>query len=213
MAILTAIQKDILQFLALFQHREGRSATGTEVQQHFGYTHHSTARQHLQVLERKGFIQLARGGHGVPYHIRLLPPAFAVVDTLSLPVVGAIAAGSPREAIQQTDRWVERLEDLLPVRPGDFLLTVNGESMIGDGILPGDLVLIRPQEVVEPGQIAAVMVRDDEATLKRFYPQPPSHVRLVPSNPTMGDMVYPAEEVRVIGKYQGLIRTGHHGRQ
>lgn len=213
MPVLTGIQRNILQFVAIYQQREGRSATGTEVQQHFGYTHHSTARQHLQALEKKGFIQLARGGHGVPYHIRLLPPALGMVETLTLPVVGSIAAGSPREAIQQSDRWVEKLEDILPVRPGDFLLTVNGESMIGDGILPGDLVLIHPQETVEAGQIAAVMVHDEEATLKRFYPQPPSGVRLVPSNPTMEDMVFPASEVRVIGRFQGLIRAGHHGRQ
>jgi len=210
MPALTRIQHDILQYVADFVRREGRSPTGTEVQHHFGYNHHSTARQHLQALERKGFIQLARGGHGVPYHIRLLPPAFTVVDTLRLPVLGVIAAGSPQEAIQQADTWVERLDELLSIHPGDFLLTVHGESMIGDGIFPGDLVLIRPQETAERGEIAAVMVGKEEATLKRFYPEPPSHVRLVPSNPTMQEMVFPAEEVRVIGRYRGLIRPVTH---
>jgi repressor LexA len=135
-----------------------------------------------------------------------------MVETLRLPVVGSIAAGSPQEAIQQTDRWVDRLDDLFPIRPGDFLLSVDGESMIGDGILPGDFVLIHPQEVVEAGQIAAVMVHSDDATLKRFYPQPPSHVRLVPSNPTMSDMVFPADDVKVIGRFQGLIRVGSRNR-
>jgi len=210
MPSLTQIQRAILQYLADFQRREGRSPTGTEVQQHFGYAHHSTARQHLQALERKRFIELARGGHGVPYHIRLLPPAFSMVDTLRLPVLGAIAAGSPQEAIEHADTWVERLHDLLSIRPGDFLLKVRGDSMIGEGIFPGDLVLIRPQQTVEPGEIAAVMVGTDEATLKRFYPEPPSHVRLVPSNPTMRDMVVAADEVRVLGKYQGLIRPASH---
>jgi len=203
---LTKIQHSILQFLANFQRKEGRSPTGTEVQQHFGYTHHSTARQHLQAIERKGFIELARGGHGIPYHIRLLPPAFSVVDTFRLPVLGEIAAGTPQEAIEQTDEWVERLDELLSVHPGDFLLRVRGESMIGEGIFAGDLVLIRPQERVETGEIAAVRVRGEDATLKRVYPQPPASVRLVPSNPTMSPMVYPAREVRVFGKYQGLVR-------
>lgn len=206
MAQPTKIQRDILQFIADFLRTEGRSPTGTEVKEHFGYSHHSTARQHLQALERKGFIELARGGHGVPYHIRLQPPAFGAVDTMRLPVVGAIAAGSPQEAIEQCDTWVDRLDDIFPVRSGDFLLEVRGDSMIEEGILPGDLVLIRRQERVDSGDIAAVRVKQDEATLKRLYHEGPT-VRLSPANAAMEDMRYPAEEVRVIGRYQGLIRT------
>ena len=207
MSDLTAIQSSILQYIAEFQRKEGRSPTGTEVQQHFGYNHHSTARQHLHALERKGYIELARGGHGVPYHIRLLPAAFPHVDTERLPIVGSIAAGTPTEAVVETDEWVERIDDILSVSTGDFLLKVRGESMIGEGILPGDMVLIRPQARVEPGEIAAVMVGDEDATLKRVFMQPPSSVRLVPSNPTMEDMIFPASQVRIIGKYHGLIRA------
>ena len=210
MAHLTPIQKRILQYIADFQGREGRSPTGTEVQQHFGYNHHSTARQHLHALERKGFIELARGGHGVPYHIRILPAAFGHIDSPRLAVVGAIAAGTPQEAIAQSDEWVERIDDILPTRAGDFLLEVKGESMIGDGILPGDRVLIRPQPSVARGEIAVVMVGEEEATLKRVIAEPPANIRLVPSNPGMEDMVFPAAEVRVIGKYLGLIRPTPH---
>ena len=206
MAQPTQIQRAILQYIADFLRTEERSPTGTEVKDHFRYSHHSTARQHLQALERKGLIELARGGHGVPYHIRLQPSAFGVVDTMRLPVVGAIAAGTPQEAIEQCDTWVDRLDDIFPVRSGDFLLQVRGESMIGEGILPGDLVLIRRQEKVDSGEIAAVRVRQDEATLKRFHDEGPT-VRLSPANPTMEDMVYPADDVQVIGRYQGLIRT------
>jgi repressor LexA len=206
MAKLTDIQHDILQHVATFQKKEGRSPTGTEVQQHFGYTHHSTARQHLQALERKGFIELARGGHGVPYHIRLLPPAFSIVDTLRVPILGSIAAGTPEEAIAETDTWAERLDDVLEVQPGDFLLRVKGESMIGEGIFPDDLVLIRPQPQVARGEIAAVRVADEEATLKRVFIEPPN-VRLAPSNPTMNDMIYDAREVSIMGRFEGLIRS------
>ncbi len=206
MSDLTDKQNGILQFIADFHRDEGRSPTGTEVQQHFGYTHHSTARQHLHALERKGFIELARGGHGVPYHIRILEPAYRHVDTQKIPVVGEIAAGSPQEAVAESDEWVERIEDVLDFKPGDFLLRVKGESMIGEGIHPGDIVLIHPQQRVEAGEIAAVMVQEDDATLKRVYPEPPNLMRLVPSHPSMQDMVYPASQVRVLGKYQGLIR-------
>jgi repressor LexA len=214
MAELTRIQGSILQFIADVQQHEERSPTGTEIQQHFGYNHHSTARQHLHALERKGFIELARGGHGVPYHIRLLGPAYSRVDTLRLPLVGSIAAGKPEEALMRTDEWIERIDQVLDVHSGDFLLEVKGESMIGDGIHPGDIVLIHPQATVQRGQIAAVMVRDEDATLKRVYAEPPSDIRLVPSHPSMEDMVYPAHEVRVVGLYTGLMRpTAHRMRQ
>jgi repressor LexA len=122
-------------------------------------------------------------------------------------VLGAIAAGTPQEAIEETDTWVERLDELLAIRPGDFLLTVKGESMIGEGIFPGDLVLIRPQERVAQGEIAAVRVGADEATLKRVYVEPPN-VRLTPANPAMSDMIYAGDEVRVLGRFEGLIRLG-----
>ncbi len=202
---LTKIQRRILQHIADFQRNEGRPPTGTEVQQHFEYSHHSTARQHLQAIERKGFIELARGGHGVPYHIRLLPPAFGAVNTMRLPVLGSIAAGTPQEAIEQCDNWVETLDDVLQVRPQDFFLRVQGESMIGEGIFSGDLVLVRPQQTVPNGGIAAVRVGPDEATLKRVFVEGET-VRLVSANPEIADMMYPAAEVEIIGTYAGLLR-------
>ncbi len=206
-ATLTKIQQRILQFIADFSKDEGRSPTGTEVQQHFNYSHHSTARQHLQALARKNFIELARGGYGVPYHIKLKELAYSFIETPRLAVLGTIMAGSPDLAVEEPDAWVERLDDLLPARPGDFLLKVKGDSMIGEGILPGDLVLVHPQPEVTSGAIAAVLVSNSEATLKRVYPHTNAQVRLVAANPTIGDMIFPADDVNIIGAYVGLVRT------
>jgi repressor LexA len=84
-----------------------------------------------------------------------------------LPVVGSIAAGPLGEALQHAETFAEALRDLLPFEPGDFLLEVRGDSMIGDGIYEGDRVLLRPNIHVQNGEIAAVHVGDEySATLK-----------------------------------------------
>jgi len=98
--------------------------------------------------------------------------------------------------------------ELLPWKEGDFLLRVKGDSMIGDGILDGDKVLLRPGIEPHAGEIAAVVVGDaHEATLKHFLPEG-DRVRLRASNPGYRDLVVPAEQVRVAGVFRGLIRDG-----
>src|SRR4029077_294538 len=96
---------------------------------------------------------------------------------------------------------------LLPHRAGDFLLRVRGESMIGDGILDGDLVLLRPNVDVQPGEIAAVHTGDSyESTLKHVHFEKEG-VRLRASNPAYPDLLIPKPEWRgVAGVYRGLVR-------
>jgi repressor LexA len=109
--------------------------------------------------------------------------------------------------LSQVEKILDEHE-LLPHRLGDFLLIVDGDSMIGDGILPGDKVLVRPN--VEPvnGEIAAVQVGDDyRATLKhvRFRPGR-GKITLEASNSSYRPVVVPARDVRIAGVYRGLVR-------
>jgi repressor LexA len=99
---------------------------------------------------------------------------------------------------------------MLPWRAGDFLLRVQGTSMIGDGILDGDKVLIRPGVEPHEGEIAAVLVGDaHEATLKRVFSlRETGQVRLRASNPGFLDLVVPVESLKVAGVFRGLIRDG-----
>jgi len=128
-----------------------------------------------------------------------------------LPVLGSIRAGLLEEAIAEPETILEDHE-LLPYLPGDFVLRIRGDSMVGDGILSGDLVLLRPQVEVAQGEIAAVMVGgeegDCEATLKRFYLEGPGGrtARLKASNPAYADIVVPSSEVKIAGVFRGLIR-------
>lgn len=114
-----------------------------------------------------------------------------------IPLVGQIACGAPILAEQNIEDYV----DLPGHIRADFALTCKGESMIGAGIRTGDIVYIRKQEEVENGQIAAVMVGGDEATLKRVYTKP-GVVQLVAENPNIAPAVFigkEAEQIHIIG--------------
>ncbi len=132
-------------------------------------------------------------------------------DVVSIPLVGRIAAGNPIEAI-------ERVEDRLAIdaallgrsggAAGAFALRVRGDSMTGDGILDGDLIVVRRQQTARQGEIVAVMV-DGSATVKRYYVEG-DRVRLQPSNPALEPIYLSAEEARetaVLGKVVAVYRS------
>ena len=124
----------------------------------------------------------------------VLPPNMEPLGSMQkIPLVGQIACGIPILAEQNIEDYV----DLPGHIRADFALTCKGESMIGAGIRTGDIVYIRKQEEVENGQIAAVMVGGDEATLKRVYTKP-GVVQLVAENPNIAPAVFISEEAEKI---------------
>lgn len=128
----------------------------------------------------------------------VLPPNIEPLGSMQkIPLVGQIACGTPILAEQNIEDYV----DLPGHIRADFALTCKGESMIGAGIRTGDIVYIRKQEEVENGQIAAVMVGGDEATLKRVHTKP-GVVQLVAENPNIAPAVFigkEAEQIHIIG--------------
>lgn len=115
-----------------------------------------------------------------------------------VPLVGQIACGTPILAEQNIEDYI----DLPHHIRADYALTCKGDSMIGAGVHDGDVVYIRKQAQVDNGQIAAVLVGDDDATLKRFYYDGKATVTLTAENPAVPPMVFAGEDVgriRVIG--------------
>ncbi|THF70006.1 hypothetical protein E7T06_09430 [Deinococcus sp. Arct2-2] len=134
---------------------------------------------------------------------------------LQFPILGQIAAGQPTLADDQIEAYVTRLQDVLDLHEGDFLLRVRGHSMIGIGIYDGDLVAIHPQED-EPlkGEIVLVTIpRDNTATLKRWE-RKNGIVKLSSENPhpDYDPMEFPVEEVLMQGCLVGHIGTGRSRR-
>lgn len=164
----------------------------------------------LKIMQRNGFIEIQGGGkRGQRRTIVLTPKGKASLGLGELRVLGLIPAGPLTEVLEQCETVIDGRE-LLCYQPGDFLLIVQGDSMIGDGILPGDKVLLRPNVQVQNGEIAAVHVGDEYlATLKHVHFGPGRNkVTLKASNPDFKDIVAASKDVRVAGVYRGLVRTG-----
>jgi repressor LexA len=195
---LTRRQEEILRFLASFQEKMGRTPTGPEIARNFGFSDHSTAYQHLRVLHQKGYVELIQLGHRQPLGIRLLEKAQALM-THMWPVLGAIPAGPLSDLLDDVKRQIHGLEDLVPgIRPGDYFLVVDGDSMIEAGLQPGQYVIIRPEVEPQQGDICAVWIDGEGGTLKRVYAEG-ELVRLVPANPRYQPQTYQVERVRIQG--------------
>lgn len=203
---LTKRQRQILDYYQHYVERHGISPTLEEVAQHFE-VNKVTIFGHVAELERKGL--LSRAGKRVSRGLQLTDLADKnprsgsprTTSTLSIPILGKIAAGSPIEAIE--DREELELADLIPPGTDVYALRVRGSSMIDDGIRDGDMVLVERRETAHDGEMVVAILPGEEATLKRIY-RHPSGFRLQPANAAMEPIYTPTVEVR--GVVLGVIR-------
>ena len=154
---------------------------------------------HLRKLEDAGFVRLTSGGRGVPLQIALTDDGDRNERVQLWPRLGTIPAGPITDVSQMADEFVATLPDLVPqMRPGDYLLDVEGYSMINDGIGPGTTLVMRPD--VEPTErdICSVYVEGEGNTLKRVA-RDGSYVVLVAANPDFPDQRLPARMIRIQG--------------
>jgi repressor LexA len=157
---------------------------------------------HLANLEKVG---LLRRDPSKPRAIEMLDRAAdavkSVVAPAGLPLVGHVAAGQPILAEENIEDYVQ-VPEIAGGDEGEYVLRVRGESMKNVGILPGDFVVVRPQETATDGEIVVAMV-GEEATVKRFFRES-DHVRLQPENETMDPIR--SRDVRVLGRVVGVFR-------
>lgn len=198
---LTKRQQMILQYVMDYVQREGYPPSIREIGREFNIGSLRGVTVHLDALERKGYISRSN----MPRSIKVVHPNYQTHNRVAmLPLLGSIAAGTPIQA-------QENVEDLIPV-PYEmvrniehaFLLRVKGDSMSGEGIMPRDLVVVRPQQTANHGDLVAVLL-GDEATVKRIHFDPKG-VRLMPSNPAYEPIEIKREDARIIGRIVGLIR-------
>ncbi|MDR7584432.1 MAG: transcriptional repressor LexA [Armatimonadota bacterium] len=203
---LTQRQQQILQYVATCIRRCGYVPSVREVGRAVGLRSPSTVHQHLVALERKGYIRR----HGDRMRVLQITDRSALRDleeTVALPLVGRVSAGLPVLA-------EEHVEDMIPVprrfvgwQEECFLLTVRGDSMVGAGILPGDLVIVRCQQTAQPGDIV-VALYGEEATVKRLAREGEQLVLRAehPAYPVLRGTF------EIIGKVVGLLRGYHEAR-
>lgn len=202
---LTPRQAEVLAFVQARQRGGGLTPTLDEICEHFGFSSPNAAREHLRLIQKKGFLQRAVGK---PRSIRVARSVSGrKAEIIRVPLLGHIPAGEPCSA-------VEEVEEIIPLPRGRFrgeklfALRIRGESMVGAGILDGDVAVLDADRVASDGDIAAVVV-DEEATLKRLY-WVNGGLRLEAENPSFPDRTVPRSllaSVRIAGVFVGLIRT------
>ena len=201
MKYLTERQRDILNFIREFQNERGVTPTHREICDHFGFSSYGTVYKHLSLLEKKGLIRRdwnqKRGVELVEKEER--EPAAGVRE---LPLFGYIAAGRPLDV--EVSAETIAVPDHLTTRGENYVLKVRGDSMIDDGIMDGDLVIISRREQAYNGEMVVANV-NGEVTLKRLYREG-ERVRLQPANATMSPIYAPARDVAVQGVVVGLMR-------
>ena len=191
---LTKRQRDVYDFIRDKIKHRGYGPTVREIGAHFDISSPNGVMCHLKALEKKGLILRE------PNMSRAITLATESLDSTGLPLAGRIAAGVLHEAVEQDER-IDFGE--LFNAPDLFVLTVSGESMIEDQIADGDFVIIRKQPTAQRGQNVVALTEENEATLKRWYPEA-NRIRLEPANSSMAPIY--VKNARVLGIVVGVVR-------
>ena len=222
---LTERQEKILAFIKKSILDQCYPPTIREIGEHFGIRSTNGVNDHLKALERKGYLMrgelksralsVIEGGKGAggrfPKIGRRELSSVDDGDVVEIPVIGKVAAGAPILAQENIVDHV-RIDSMLVNDSGKkvFALRVAGDSMIGDGIFDGDYIFVRKQLQASSGEIVVAMI-EDEATVKRFYPEG-ERVRFQPSNPRLKPIYVNREDFRetqIIGVVVGVYRKVH----
>ncbi len=198
---LTKRQKEILDYIESFIDDRGYAPSFEEIAESFGYSSLATVHEHLSNLERKGYI---RKSYNESRSIELVGRENGT-PVLELPLLGAVAAGLPIEAIQDSETLAVP-PDMVSRRRDNYVLRVEGNSMIEEQIRDGDYIVVQAQESAEDGQMVVALVAGESATVKKLYREAGGQVRLQPANPTMEPIFVDASEVRIQGVVVGVIR-------
>ncbi len=198
-------EREILEYLAQFQKQYGYSPTLGEIAQATGHRSNSTIHSIIRSLVEKGYIQKVDGNTRVLKitNDKVTASMFGSSPSLDLPLMGFIAAGKPLEPHTDPNATFQVSASMISGKKTAYVLQVKGESMIEDGILDGDYVVIEKTQEVSNGDIVVAIVDDNLATLKRFYKEN-GKVILKPANSQM-EPIYPAS-LLIQGKCVGLIR-------
>ncbi len=196
---LTKRQKQILDFIEESIRSNGYAPTLEEIAEHFGLKSLATVHKHISNLEAKGCIRRkwnhSRAIELVDRHRR--PRA------VELPLLGRVAAGVPIEAVEGDDR-IEVPESFVR-RRNTYVLRVSGDSMVEEGILDGDLIVVEERPEPDNGEMVVASI-DGEATVKRFFRQADGSIRLQPANPRYEPIIVRDRDLLIRGVVVAVLR-------
>ncbi len=194
---LTARQKEILDFIEAFVEKNGYSPSMEEIAEQFDIASVNAIFKHLAALEKRGYI------HRASNHARSIQ-ILNRSQSVELPLLGYVAAGSPIEAVQSPEA-VSVPEDFISRTHKNFVLRVRGASMIDAHIDDGDFVIVEQRNTASNGDMVIALVDNDKATFKRFYREG-GKIRLQPSNPEFAPLILEENRVQIQGVVIGVMR-------
>ena len=201
---LTKRQKEILDYVTQHIEMHGYAPSYREIAEFFKLGSVATVAEHIETLVQKGLLSKSENS---ARSLQLVKTAMDVdeAEAIGLPVLGLIAAGQP---IQTMEGHAETLEvpPFMVGRRHSYVLQVKGQSMIEDGIMDGDYIVVQEKEVPNNGEMVVALVNGEEATLKRYYKER-DHIRLQPANSTMKPIIIPkSTPLQIQGVVIGVIR-------
>lgn len=200
-AKLSKRQAMVLDYILQSIAERGYPPTIREIAKHMGIRSTNGVTDHLKALERKGLITRDQA------RSRAIQPVHLEGEWVEVPILGRIAAGAPILARENIEDTVKVDSFFIGQHRKVFALRVVGESMIGDGIYDGDYIFVKKQATADTGDIVVALI-EEEATVKRFYPEP-DRIRFQPSNPDMEPIYVRRADFRetmILGVVVGVFR-------
>lgn len=198
-------QHEILEFIHKEVADRGYPPTVREICNATGLASTSTVHGHLSRLEKQGYILR---DPAKPRAIEVTEDGLLKLGINEsedfIPVLGVVTAGAPILAVEDATEFFPIPDNLTQSRGDLFMLTIRGDSMINAGILDGDYVIVKRQDIADNGDIVIAMTDEDEATCKRFYRES-DHIRLEPENDHLDPIILP--NVAILGKVVSLYRS------
>jgi repressor LexA len=199
---LTKKQKQVYDYIVSYIDRYGVSPTQLEIKEYFGFKSLGSVQDYVKYLKNLGYL------HNDPNAVRGLMPLeyddpAPRIDLSQIPLYGQVAAGKPIEAIDGTDT-IDVPNAMLALGAEHFALTVNGQSMIEDGIISGDVIVVKKQNHANNGETVVATI-DNQATVKRYYKKY-ANVELHPANSSMQPIIVSQGDFEIKGILVGLLR-------
>ena len=196
---LTKKQREVYNYISHFLRRKGYSPSLEEVGMGVGLSSLATVHKHLKNLEKKGVIRRTiNRGRSIE-----ITGFFDYPNSVDLPLLGIVSAGRPIEAVED-NQMISVPQDFIYGKE-TFVLKVKGDSMIDEQIQDGDFVVVERKNSADNGDTVVVLVRGEEATIKKFYREG-DRIILQPANPQMKPMFYNEKDLEVKGVVIALMR-------
>src|SRR5256885_8177904 len=198
---LTKRQREILNYLSVYSEQNGYAPSFEEIANHFNYNSLATVHEHLTNLERKGYIKRS---YNESRAIEILPTE-ATPRAIELPLLGAVAAGVPIEAVDANET-LSVPESFVRHTGNHYVLRVRGNSMIDEQIRDGDFVVVNERKSADNGEMVIAMLSGNSATVKKLYRERDGRIRLQPANETMQPMYVHENDITIQGIVVGVMR-------